>query len=300
MQMLPRTPALARGVAGLVALTSVLIVLGALVRAHGAGLACPDWPLCFGRAIPEFDLKVAFEWSHRVLAGSVGLLFAGLATAVFLRPEARAAAGRLVLVGGLLLAAQVLLGALTVWQLLAEWTVTSHLLTGNAFNAALLILALRLVDVAHARRFAPAPAAVRRWVWAVAALLALQVLLGGLVASGYAGLACPEWPTCNGGRWFPSWRGSVGVHLLHRMNGYLLVFALLAAAWRTRGVPRVGRRTGWAAVLGLVQMVVGILNVVLGIPVEMTGLHSALAAGLVLTIAAALYGCYNAEPGGST
>jgi heme A synthase len=36
------------GFAGLAAASFVLIVLGALVRAHGAGLACPDWPLCFG------------------------------------------------------------------------------------------------------------------------------------------------------------------------------------------------------------------------------------------------------------
>ena len=37
---------LAAAFAGLLVLTEVLIVLGALVRAHGAGLACPDWPLC--------------------------------------------------------------------------------------------------------------------------------------------------------------------------------------------------------------------------------------------------------------
>ena len=49
---------LALAFAGLAALTFGLIVLGALVRAHGAGLACPDWPLCFGEFVPELDLKV--------------------------------------------------------------------------------------------------------------------------------------------------------------------------------------------------------------------------------------------------
>ena len=56
-------------------------MLGALVRAHEAGLACPDWPLCFGEFVPAFDLRVGFEYSHRVLAGSVSLLFAALAWA---------------------------------------------------------------------------------------------------------------------------------------------------------------------------------------------------------------------------
>ena len=52
---------LAAGFLALLAMTWALIVLGALVRAHGAGLACPDWPLCFGELVPRFDLKVAFE-----------------------------------------------------------------------------------------------------------------------------------------------------------------------------------------------------------------------------------------------
>ena len=83
---------LALGFVVLMLVTTALIVLGALVRAHGAGLACPDWPLCFGRVIPEIDFEVAFEWSHRVLAGAVSLAFAALAFGVLRRPAARPAA----------------------------------------------------------------------------------------------------------------------------------------------------------------------------------------------------------------
>ena len=63
-----------RAAAAFLALTVAtlgLVVLGALVRAHGAGLACPDWPLCFGNFVPAMDLRVAFEYSHRVLAWTV-------------------------------------------------------------------------------------------------------------------------------------------------------------------------------------------------------------------------------------
>jgi cytochrome c oxidase assembly protein subunit 15 len=274
------TRKIATGFFALVAVTECLIVLGALVRAHEAGLACPDWPLCFGEFVPVFDLRVAFEYSHRVLAGSMSLCFAGLAFAAW-RSGAPREARRWIGVGTVLLVAQILLGALTVWHLLASWTVTLHLLTGNAFALTLLFIGCAL------RGDAGAPAAGRdalRWLAPAGAVLLLQMALGGLVSSRFAGMACPEWPTCNGGLWFPSWRGAVGLHLLHRSNGYLLALLLCAAAWVLRGDPRVGRAARLAAALVLAQVCVGVANVRLGIPVEVTALHSALAALLVLTL----------------
>ena len=62
---------LARGFTGIAFLTFCLIVVGALVRANDAGLACPDWPLCHGKVVPTFDLKVGFEWGHRVFAFAI-------------------------------------------------------------------------------------------------------------------------------------------------------------------------------------------------------------------------------------
>ena len=73
-----RAQLLARAFTVLIVLTLGLIVLGALVRAHGAGLACPDWPRCFGVWVPVLDLRIGFEWAHRAMAGSISLLFAGL------------------------------------------------------------------------------------------------------------------------------------------------------------------------------------------------------------------------------
>src|SRR5262247_2755775 len=217
--------ALAPGFAALTGVSVCLIVLGALVRAHEAGLACPDWPLCFGEFVPAFDLRVAFEYSHRVLAGSVSLAFAALSIAAW-RRGAGAGTRRCIAIGAGLLLLQILLGALTVWHLLASWTVTSHLVTGNAFALTLLLTACSLRDEGTVR--APATPAARRWLALVACVLFLQLVLGGLVSSGYAGLSCPEWPTCNGGVWFPTWRGPVGIHLMHRSNGYLLVTLLCA------------------------------------------------------------------------
>jgi cytochrome c oxidase assembly protein subunit 15 len=261
-----------------------IAVLGALVRAHGAGLACPDWPLCFGEIVPRFDLRVAFEWSHRAAVGSVSILFVALSMASWRLSQPGDAVRRRVLLAAALLALQILLGALTVWHLLAFWTVTSHLLVGNAIAATLAWTALELrARRASGAALAPATPAQRRVLAAVLGLIVLQLALGGLVSSRYAGLACPEWPTCNGGYWFPSWGGTIGLHLLHRTNGYLLLVALTGLARICRASPRLVRWTRAAEGIAFAQILVGIANVLTGLRVEITGLHSALAATLVLT-----------------
>ena len=280
---------LAAGFLALLLLTWALIVLGALVRAHGAGLACPDWPFCFGEPVPRFDLKVAFEWGHRVTAGGVALAFAALAALALRRSALRRATARLLAVAAGLLGLQFLLGALTVWHLLASWSVTAHLLTGTSFALALLLVACALRDLAAPRqpRVRASPASTRA-LGLAAALLALQIALGGLVSSNYAGLACPEWPTCNGGLWFPVWTGSVGLHLLHRYNGYLLLAALVAAAGASRRDAGLRVPAFAALAIGIAQVGVGIANVSFGLPVEVTGLHSALATALAAALTFAL------------
>lgn len=282
----PRGPLrLARGYAVLLGFTVALIVLGAAVRAHGAGLACPDWPLCFGRFVPSFDLRVGFEWAHRVLAGSIALAFAGLAIATWRDPRSRAACRVLLLGAAVLLGVQIVLGGLTVLLRLAPWTVTAHLITGNTFAVLLFVLHRRLVELARPR---PAPeigAAARGLTLVAFGLLFVQILLGGLVASGYAGLSCPEWPTCIAGAWFPTWRGPMGLHLAHRTHAYLVVACIAAAAWASRGSSGLGRVLAVATGVALLQVAVGIANVLLELPVEVTVLHSGLAAGLVLLLA---------------
>jgi cytochrome c oxidase assembly protein subunit 15 len=280
---------LAFGFESLVALTLTLIVIGALVRAHGAGLACPDWPLCFGELIPRIDIKVGFEWTHRVIAGIVTLVFATLGTLAWRRRGGCANLSALLGLAVVLLATQIVLGALTVWFKLAPWTVTAHLITGNSFAATALLIALTLRRQANGKNAVSSVSNRSRfWIAATGGLLLMQIALGGLVSSRYAGMACPEWPTCNGGVWFPSWGGNVGLHLLHRLNGYALVVCLGFAAWISRRETRLRSSMALALALGIGQIAVGAANVLTGIPVVLTGLHTAFAGGLVLTLTHAL------------
>jgi len=270
------TRPLAAGFGALAAATWLLITVGALVRAHGAGLACPDWPLCFGQVVPAFDLKVAFEWGHRAIAGgvSVGLLVLTLASRkiVGIRP-------RLVVLWTLL-ATQVVFGGLTVLLLLQPWTVTVHLLLGNSFCAALLWTAadLRGLDCEIAR--APLTRAMRAIAGAVLLMVVGQMALGGLVSSHYAGLACAAFPTCDGRSFVPTFQGQVGIHVLHRLNGFALLATVGWLMWSARHAERLFALARGLTRLVLLQIVIGVTNVLLRLPIEVTALHSAIAAAI--------------------
>jgi cytochrome c oxidase assembly protein subunit 15 len=126
------------------------LILGALTRHTGAGLAIPDFPLALGRIVPPLaDPLVAIQFAHR--AGALAV------TALVVWTARRALGGRgastplrgpaiaLLALTGL----QVALGATAVWTRLAVLPATAHVTTGATLLATSLILTLR------AQRLAP-------------------------------------------------------------------------------------------------------------------------------------------------
>jgi heme a synthase len=273
-------------------LTFGLIVLGSVVRTTGSGLACPDWPLCQGRLIPPLEFNVMVEWSHRLVALLVSLATVTLAVVTLAHGALRRRLGGLAVLAVALLMAQVLLGALTVWKLLDPSVVSGHLAVAMLLSLTLLgytLVAQRASEPIESS--APArPAGLLPAFVVVTALTYLQALLGGMVSTHHAGLACPEWPTCDG-RWFPPLQGLVGLQMLHRYGAYLLTASLLVVATLSRAVPDAGVWAGARLALTLViaQVVLGVCNVYLGTPVWLSAAHLATAIALLAILGVTTY-----------
>lgn len=54
--------------------TLLVMVLGRIVRVTGASMACPDWPLCNGALVPEMNLLVFLEFTHRLMVLGVAVI----------------------------------------------------------------------------------------------------------------------------------------------------------------------------------------------------------------------------------
>lgn len=156
---------------GIAIATWMVMAIGSATRVMNAGLACPDWPLCYGSVLPaeQMNLQVFLEWFHRLVASTVGFATIVLFGASWYFRQSLpkwlpwATSGSLSLV-----VFQGILGGLTVTQLLRFDIVTAHLGTGLLFFSSLLAI-------------------TTAWLGLTAAVLTYcQSILGALVASQWA------------------------------------------------------------------------------------------------------------------
>ena len=121
--------------------TLFLIVAGALVTSHDAGLATNDWPLSNGQVFPEMVGNLFWEHGHRLVATSVGILVIILNIWVW-RSEKRKWVRRLALVALAGVITQGLLGGLTVKLMLPIAVSTAHATLAQLFFCTMVSLSV--------------------------------------------------------------------------------------------------------------------------------------------------------------
>jgi heme a synthase len=121
--------------------TLFLIVAGALVTSHDAGLATNDWPLSNGQVFPEMVGNLFWEHGHRMVATSVGI-FVIILNLWLWRSEKRAWVKRLGLVALIAVIAQGLLGGLTVKWMLPLAVSTAHATLAQLFFCTMVSLSV--------------------------------------------------------------------------------------------------------------------------------------------------------------
>ena len=112
--------------------TFFLIIAGANVTSHDAGLAVPDWPLSFGKFFPQMVGNVFWEHGHRMIATGVGMLTIALALIIQFK-ERRTWVKRLGWAALAAVIAQGLLGGLTVKLLLPLAVSAAHATLAQLF-----------------------------------------------------------------------------------------------------------------------------------------------------------------------
>jgi cytochrome c oxidase assembly protein subunit 15 len=116
---------------------------GALVTSNDAGLSVPDWPTSFGYLIkvPHFVGGVRYEWSHRMLAGSLITLTLAIAFWTLLVERRRWL--RWLAVGAFCtIIAQAILGGLTVLLFQPPAVSTAHAAVAQTFFCIAVAIAL--------------------------------------------------------------------------------------------------------------------------------------------------------------
>jgi len=161
--------------------TFLLVIAGGLVTSNDAALSVPDWPLAWGRLVPPLEGGIVYEFGHRVVAATVGLMTLVLAIWIE-RSEERAWVRRLGWMAVGTVAAQVLLGGVVVRFVDPKWASVSHACLGQLFFGVTVLVAQALRSGSKGQAGRPAT------VLAAIAIL-VQTILGAAVRHNAAGLA---------------------------------------------------------------------------------------------------------------
>jgi heme a synthase len=317
------------------AMVLAIVLVGGATRLTESGLSITEWKPVMGvvpplssaqwqsefakyQAIPQYHelnngmsldaFKTIFwwEWTHRLIARTIGMVF--LLPFLFFWWRGwigRGLRNRLALIFGL----GALQGAVGWWMVasgladrieVSQYRLATHLLLACLIYVALLWTAQRFDQRPQAAK-EPAPPRIRFGATALLVLVLAQIYLGAIVAGLRAGRIFNTWPLIDGAfipapaRLFfntPLWRNffenTLTVQFDHRMLAYLIfIVALLHAFGAVRALRRGPAVTGAVllAVAVTLQAALGIWTLLMVAPLDLALTHQAMAM-IVLTVAA--------------
>lgn len=256
--------------------TLILMAIGSATRVMNAGLACPDWPLCYGELVPtkQMNFQVFLEWFHRLDAALIGVSAIALVGLSWWQrqflPKWLPWASTFAL---FLIVFQGILGGLTVTELLRFDIVTAHLGTALLFFTTLLVIGTALTPYEGTGTVGKLP-----WLGLTASVLVyLQSLLGALVGSRWALHQCfgiSELCTV------------MYSHIGGVLPPTVATLAVVFVSWRTPALhPALRQLAKIAGGLLVLQIVLGVATLKLRLQVEpLTVSHQAIGAALLGTL----------------
>jgi len=261
----------------------LLLIWGNMVSGLGAGLACPDWPLCFGEFFPQLNFAIFMEHTHRILGLLVTIFFIFLA-----KNRLKTYVGKQKLIPilcSIFLATQIILGGLVVIFQLETNITTFHF--ANAIIIFILVYTMCIYsDSAKLKQVEIFNKSNLIYI-CLFIIIYFQLVLGSYVRHADAGLACPDFPKCLG-YWMPPYLSkTVFIHLLHRFTGFLILIIslilFLVAYYKETSKSILQNARRLLFLVGL-QVILGIFVVVSKLSFSITAIHLLIALLIVILV----------------
>lgn len=308
-----------RMVTGVLAFVVLLVFVGAIVRATGAGLGCPDWPTCWGQLIPpwkveQVDLdKINYErfekkaerlgrdpetvspefilesfnpvhtWTefiNRLVSLPVGFFSLGAVIASFLLPMGSSRRKMIIL-------AIVSLLIVLINAVMGAMVVYSGLKPG-IITVHLALAFLLIFILVYCRREVGGGAPFRAgktlapWVWGLLALVMVEGILGSQVREMTDVLAKSHLGEARED-WIWELEQSF-IYLIHRSFSWLIVLLMGLIAWKAKALGIFEKRAKLMCAFVLGMMVMGLVMAQIGIFAWVQVLHVGVAALMVTVL----------------
>ncbi len=267
------------------------------------------------KLFPESPVEHDKTWPemvHRHFAGLLGLLILTLATVAWFKsaPQIVKQARFHVTALLVLVVLQALFGMWTVTLKLWPQVVTAHLL-GGFTTLTLLWLLIQRFGQCIWMVTADENTTLQKYkalTVVVLVLVILQIALGGWASSNYAALACADFPLCHGQWWpvvsfaegfnltqtiGPNYLGGLlegeartAIHLGHRLGALIVsiaIIGLVIGLWLSKAA-QVRPMAAWLLLVLVVQIGLGVTNVLASLPLAVAVAHNAVGAVLLLSL----------------